>query len=93
MEAFRLNRLGKQKSELPHIRISAPYYQLLFRLKAETGLAMCNIVEQCIDYAMQNGGPWEKEMLEQYTGKRSPLRCPLLETSAEEGGAKCPERM
>ena len=56
MERFRLKlpypdeRLDRQ----PVIRLKPSYYQTLSVLKAQTGLPLGNIVEQCIDYALEN---------------------------------------
>lgn len=56
MERFKLklpypdDYSGKQ----PVIRLKASYYQTLSVLKARTGLPLGNIVEQCIDYALEN---------------------------------------
>lgn len=41
-------------SKQPVIRLKASYYQTLSVLKAQTGLPLGNIVEQCIDYALEN---------------------------------------
>lgn len=41
---------GKQ----PVIRLKPSYYQTLSVLKARTGLPLGNIVEQCIDYALEH---------------------------------------
>ncbi len=38
----------------PIIRLKPSYYQTLSVLKAKTGLPLGNIVEQCIDYALEN---------------------------------------
>lgn len=38
----------------PVIRLKASYYQTLNALKAQTRLPLGNIVEQCIDYALEN---------------------------------------
>lgn len=38
----------------PVIRLKPSYYQTLSVLKAKTGLPLGNIVEQCIDYALEN---------------------------------------
>lgn len=38
----------------PIIRLKPTYYQTLCVLKAKTNLPMGNIVEQCIDYALEN---------------------------------------
>lgn len=38
----------------PVIRLKPPYYQTLNVIKAQTGLPLGNIVEQCIDYALMN---------------------------------------
>lgn len=38
----------------PVIRLKPTYYQTLSVLKARTGLPLGNIVEQCIDYALEN---------------------------------------
>lgn len=56
--------MGKFKLKLPYpddpstkqpvIRLKPSYYQMLTALKAKTGLPLGNIVEQCIDYAMEN---------------------------------------
>lgn len=56
MDAFRLklpypdDTSGKQ----PVIRLKPTYYQTLAVLKARTGLPLGNIVEQCIDYALEH---------------------------------------
>ena len=36
------------------IRLKPTYYQTLSVLKARTGLPLGNIVEQCIDYALEH---------------------------------------
>lgn len=41
---------GKQ----PVIRLKPTYYRTLSVLKARTGLPLGNIVEQCIDYALEH---------------------------------------
>lgn len=41
-------------SKQPVIRLKPTYYQTLSVLKARTGLPLGNIVEQCIDYALEN---------------------------------------
>lgn len=38
----------------PVVKLKQPYYQTLQVLKAKTGLPLGNIVEQCIDYALEN---------------------------------------
>ena len=38
----------------PVIRLKPTYYQTLSVLKAQTGLPLGNIVEQCIDYALES---------------------------------------
>ena len=38
----------------PVIRLKPSYYQTLSILKARTGLPLGNIVEQCIDYALEH---------------------------------------
>lgn len=38
----------------PVIRLKPPYYQTLNVIKAQTGLPLGNIVEQCVDYALMN---------------------------------------
>lgn len=40
----------------PIIRLKQSYYQTLQVLKVKTGLPLGNIVEQCIDYALENMG-------------------------------------
>ena len=75
MEPFRLK---KSVGKVPPVRLSTPYYMLLCELKADTGLSMCSILEQCIDYALSNSGAWESATLERFT-KRRDIRCPLME--------------
>lgn len=41
-------------SKQPIIRLTPTYYQTLSVLKARTGLPLGNIVEQCIDYALEH---------------------------------------
>ena len=38
----------------PIVRLKPSYYQTLNVLRARTGLPLGNIVEQCIDYALEN---------------------------------------
>ena len=38
----------------PIVRLKPSYYQTLNALRARTGLPLGNIVEQCIDYALEN---------------------------------------
>ena len=42
------------KPKQPIVRQKPGYYQLLEQLKKQTGLPLGAIVEQCIDYAMDN---------------------------------------
>ena len=42
------------KPKQPIVRLKPGYYQLLEQLKKQTGLPLGAIVEQCIDYAMDN---------------------------------------
>lgn len=42
------------KPKQPVVRLKPSYYQLLEQLKKETGLPLGGIVEQCIDYAVEN---------------------------------------
>lgn len=42
------------QTKQPVIRLKASYYQTLSILKARTGLPLGNIVEQCIDYALEH---------------------------------------
>ena len=42
------------KPKQPIVRLKPSYYQLLEQLKRETGLSLGGIVEQCIDYAIEN---------------------------------------
>ena len=42
------------KPKQPVVRLKPSYYQLLEQLKRETGLPLGGIVEQCIDYAIEN---------------------------------------
>lgn len=56
MEGFKL-RLPYpdcNSDKQPVIRLKPSYYQTLSVLKAQTGLPLGNIVEQCIDYALEN---------------------------------------
>ena len=56
MEAFKLKLPYPDDSanKQPVIRLKPTYYQTLSVLKARTGLPLGNIVEQCIDYALEN---------------------------------------
>lgn len=56
MDKFKLKPLAPSaaSTKQPVIRLKRSYYQLLAELKARTGIPMGNIVEQCIDYAMEN---------------------------------------
>ena len=81
MDQFRLKR-ANQSSSTPVVRISAPYYRLLCRLKEETGLSMSAIVGQCIDYALGHGDDQDRAMLQQYTG--GIFQCPLLAEEDDE---------
>lgn len=55
MRPFRFQLPGDNiASKQPVIRLKASYYQMLCALKAKTGLPLGNIVEQCIDYALEN---------------------------------------
>lgn len=55
IEPFRLKCEDTQaKPKQPIVRLKPSYYQLLERLKRETGLPLGGIVEQCIDYAIEN---------------------------------------
>lgn len=38
----------------PVIRLKPSYYQTIAGLRAKTGLPLGNIVEQCIDYALEH---------------------------------------
>ena len=63
IEPFRLQYAAapvKSKPKQPVVRLKPSYYQLLERLKRDTGLPLGGIVEQCIDYAMGN---MEKEVM------------------------------
>lgn len=42
------------KPKQPIVRLKPSYYQLLEQLKNQTGLPLGSIVEQRIDYAMEN---------------------------------------
>lgn len=44
----------ESQNKQPVIRLKASYYQTLSILKARTGLPLGNIVEQCIDYALEH---------------------------------------
>lgn len=55
IEPFRLQYDdAPDKPKQPIVRLKPSYYQLLARLKKDTGLPLGAIVEQCIDYAMEN---------------------------------------
>lgn len=56
MERFKLKMPYPDDSanKQPIIRLKPTYYQTLSVLKARTGLPLGNIVEQCIDYALEN---------------------------------------
>lgn len=45
---------AQAKPKQPVVRLKPSYYQLLEQLKRETGLSLGGIVEQCIDYAIEN---------------------------------------
>lgn len=66
MEPFRLSK--DKQNNFPVVRLSAPYHQLLCSIKTETGLPLGKIIEQCVDFALRNGGDWERQMLERVTG-------------------------
>lgn len=66
MEPFRLNK--EKQNNFPVVRLSAPYHQLLCSIKNETGVPLGKIIEQCVDFALRNGGDWERQMLERVTG-------------------------
>lgn len=66
MEPFRLSK--DKQNNFPVVRLSAPYHQLLCSIKTETGLPLGKIIEQCVDFALRNGGDWERRMLERVTG-------------------------
>lgn len=99
MEPFRLNK--DKQNNFPVVRLSAPYHQLLCNIKNETGLPLGKIIEQCVDFALRNGGDWERQMLERVTGpldlkieptepyretERSPGQCSL----GGQNGTGCP---
>lgn len=56
MEAFKLKLPypDDAANKQPVIRLKSTYYQTLSVLRAKTGLPLGNIVEQCIDYALEN---------------------------------------
>ena len=55
IEPFRLQYDEAQtKPKQPIVRLKPSYYHLLEQLKKQTGLPLGAIVEQCIDYAMEN---------------------------------------
>lgn len=61
--AFTLTRpnVPETTTPPPPVRLKPSYYQLLRRIKAETGIPMGTIVEQCIDYALDNMDDREEE--------------------------------
>lgn len=93
MEPFRLNK--DKQNNFPVVRLSAPYHQLLCSIKTETGLPLGKIIEQCVDFALRNGGDWERQMLERVTGpldlEMEPTE-PYRETGQTPGqnGVGCP---
>lgn len=56
MEKFklRLPPVDQFPVKQPVIRVKPAYYQTLAQLRARSGLPIGNIVEQCIDYALNN---------------------------------------
>ena len=55
IEPFRLQyNDAPSKPKQPIVRLKPSYYQLLEQLKKQSGLPLGSIVEQCIDYAMEN---------------------------------------
>lgn len=55
MEKFKLKIPSDEcVNKQPVIRLKSAYYQTLCVLKAKTGLPLGNIVEQCIDYALEH---------------------------------------
>lgn len=46
----------EKENKQPVIRLKPSYYRTISVLKAQTGLPLGNIVEQCIDYALENMG-------------------------------------
>ena len=55
IEPFRLQYPDTPtKPKQPVVRLKPSYYQLLEQLKKQTRLPLGTIVEQCIDYAMEN---------------------------------------
>ena len=55
IEPFRLRYdEPPMKPKQPIVRLKPSYYQLLEQLKKQTGLSLGAIVEQCIDYAIEN---------------------------------------
>lgn len=53
MDQFKLRR-PQMDVKSPVIRLRPAYYQIIAELKAQTGIPMGNIVEQCIDYALEH---------------------------------------
>lgn len=51
---LRLPYPDESSAKQPVIRLKASYYQTLNLLKARTGLPLGNIVEQCIDFALEH---------------------------------------
>lgn len=55
IEPFRLQyNEAPAKPKQPIVRLKPSYYHLLEQLKKQSGLPLGSIVEQCIDYAMEN---------------------------------------
>lgn len=51
---LKLPQMEDTRSKQPVVRLKPSYYHTLAVLKARTGLPLGNIVEQCIDYALDN---------------------------------------
>ena len=83
MEPFTLKTKNAQQG-YPQVRLRRSYYRLVCRIKEETGQSLSCIIEQCIDYALQNGGDFEQELLELYTRPKVPAGCPLLAQTERE---------
>lgn len=66
MSAFKLRLPFPEdyRDKQPVIRLKPSYYRTLSILKAQTGLPLGNIVEQCIDYALENLEQKDEEVTE-----------------------------
>lgn len=53
MDEFKL-QIPQIEGKTPVIRLKPAYYQMVAALKAQTGIPIGGIVEQCIDFALDH---------------------------------------